>query len=48
MLFLGQSSEGVNNIVSCLAFIFNNKELERNDIYDGADFAAIKLIFFDI
>ncbi len=47
MLFLGQSSEGVNNIVSCLAFIFNNKELERNDIYDGADFAAIKLIFFE-
>ncbi|WP_427043139.1 ATP-dependent endonuclease [Fusobacterium sp. SB021] len=47
MLFLGQSSEGVNNIVSCLAFIFNSKELERNDIYDGADFAAIKLIFFE-
>lgn len=47
MLFLGQSSEGVNNIVSCLAFIFNNKKLERNDIYDGADFAAIKLIFFE-
>ena len=47
MLFLGQSSEGVNNIVSCLAFIFNNKELERNDIYDGADFATIKLIFFE-
>ena len=47
MLFLGQSSEGLNNIVSCLAFIFNNKELERNDIYDGADFAAIKLIFFE-
>ena len=47
MLFLGQSSEGVNNIVSCMAFIFNNKELERNDIYDGADFAAIKLIFFE-
>lgn len=47
MLFLGQSSEGVNNIVSCLAFIFNNKELERNDIYDGTDFAAIKLIFFE-
>lgn len=47
MLFLGQSSEGVNNIVSCLTFIFNNKELERNDIYDGADFAAIKLIFFE-
>ena len=47
MLFLGQSSEGVNNIVSCLAFIFNSKELEKNDIYDGADFAAIKLIFFE-
>ena len=47
MLFLGQSSEGVNNIVSCLAFIFNSKELEKNDIYDGADFTAIKLIFFE-
>lgn len=47
MLFLGQSSEGVNNIVSCLAFIFNNKPLEKNDIYDGAEFAAIKLIFFE-
>ena len=47
MLFLGQSSEGVNNIVSCLAFIFNSKELEKNDIYDGVDFAAIKLIFFE-
>ena len=47
MLFLGQSSEGVNNIVSCLAFIFNSKELEKNDIYDRADFAAIKLIFFE-
>ena len=47
MLFLGQSSEGVNNIVSCLTFIFNSKELEKNDIYDVADFAAIKLIFFE-
>ena len=47
MLFLGQSSEGVNNIVSCLAFIFNSKELEKNDIYDGVDFTAIKLIFFE-
>lgn len=47
MLFLGQSSEGVNNIISCLAFIFNYKELKKNDIYENADFAAIKLIFFD-
>lgn len=47
MLFLGQSSEGVNNIISCLAFIFNNKELEKNDIYDNADFATIKLIFIE-
>lgn len=47
MLFLGQSSEGVNNIISCLAFIFNGKKLETADIYDGAEFAIIKLIFFE-
>ena len=47
MLFLGQSSEGVNNIISCLAFIFNCKNLEKNDIYDNAEFATIKLIFFE-
>ena len=45
MLFLGQSSEGVNNIISCLAFIFNGKELEKADIYDKAELAVIKLIF---
>ncbi len=47
MLFLGQSSEGVNNIISCLAFIFNGKELEKADIYDKAELAVIKLIFFE-
>lgn len=47
MLFLGQSSEGVNNIISCLAFIFNNKELEKDDIYDKTQFAVIKMIFFE-
>lgn len=47
MLFLGQSSEGVNNIISCLAFIFNKKELEKDDIYDTTKFATIKIIFKD-
>ncbi len=46
MLFLGQSSEGVNNIISCLAFIFNGKELEREDIYDQTEMAVLKMIFF--
>ena len=47
MLFLGQSSDGVNNIISCLAFIFNNKELEKDDIYDTSELAVIKMIFFE-
>lgn len=47
MLFLGQSSEGVNNIISCLAFVFNNKEPEKDDIYDKTQFAVIKMIFFE-
>ncbi|WP_300357984.1 TOPRIM nucleotidyl transferase/hydrolase domain-containing protein [Fusobacterium sp.] len=47
MLFLGQSSEGVNNIISCLAFIFNDKELEKEDIYDGENFTTIKLVLFE-
>lgn len=46
MLFLGQSSEGVNNIISCLAFIFNSKELEPEDIYDETELAVLKMIFF--
>lgn len=42
----GAELRGVNNIISCLAFIFNSKELEPEDIYDETELAVLKMIFF--
>ncbi|MFK4785728.1 ATP-dependent nuclease [Fusobacterium sp. MFO224] len=47
MLLLGHSIEGTNDIISCILYAFNKKDLNQNDIYTTEKKCTIKLIFFD-
>lgn len=47
MLFLGQSIEGTNNIISAISFAFNKTKIEKNDIPPKVDYCQIKLILLE-
>lgn len=47
MLFLGHSTEGTDDIISCILYGFNKKPLNMKDIYDKKKNCTLKFIFYE-
>lgn len=47
MIFLGQSIEGTNDLISAILFAFNHKKFNSDDIFSENEKCILKFIFFE-